>query len=157
ASQSRQLADTLSDTGLRPMPTQVANYNDHHARHWDAIRGFIAMHYRFNARLDTPFWRACRADADLGTAARVVAYYRENGPSNLWAGTLLEPFDPFQMTGYTTLLVGMKVPYEARHAPTDGELKAWEARRRANRDAALKALTVREALDQINAPRWRWV
>jgi tryptophan 7-halogenase len=156
ASQSRQLADTLSDSGLRPTRTQVAAYNDFHARHWDAIRGFIAMHYRFNGRIDTPFWRACRADAQLGVAERVVDYYRENGPSGLWTGVLLDSFDPFQMAGYSALLVGMKVPYDARHTPTEAELQAWEARRRANKEAAVRALTVGEALDIINSPRWRW-
>src|SRR5204863_2733497 len=47
AVQSQQLADTLSDSDLRPTPTQVANYNAYHAENWDTIRGFIALHYKF--------------------------------------------------------------------------------------------------------------
>ena len=114
------------------------------------------MHYKFNTRLDTPFWRACQADTDVGVAGPVVEYYQENGPSNLWSGTLLSPFDSFTMGGYTALLVGMKVPYEKARAPTEAEARAWGQRRAANREAAGRALSVREALEIIRSPRWRW-
>jgi tryptophan halogenase len=156
AMQSRLLADTLADSDRRPRPTQAAQFNDFHARQWDSVRGFIAAHYKFNDRLDTPFWRACRADVELGRAAPVVEYFQENGPTALWSPTLFDSFDPFQMTGYATVLVGMRVPYRRTHEPGEAERKLWEARRRLNREAAVRAMTVREALDAIRSPRWRW-
>jgi tryptophan halogenase len=156
AMQSRLLADTLVDSDCQPRPTQAANFNDFHARNWDSIRGFIAIHYKYNTRLDTPFWRAARADTELGRAAPIMEYYHENGPSSLWQPTLFDDFDQFKLGGYASMLVGMRVPYRRTHAPTDAELRTWEGKRRRFKEAALRAMTVREALDAIASPRWRW-
>jgi hypothetical protein len=48
------------------------------------------------------------------------------------------------------------VPYEHTHTPGDAELRLWEGKRRAFREGAVKAMTVREALGVIRDPRWRW-
>jgi tryptophan halogenase len=154
--QSRLVAETLIDSDRQPRATQARYFNEFHGRNWDSIRGFIAMHYKFNDRLDTPFWRACRADTELGRAAPVVEYYRENGPSAMWEPTLFDEFDGFKTGGYAALLVGMRVPYERTHTPSDAELRLWEAKRRAFKEGALRAMTVREALGVIRDPRWRW-
>jgi tryptophan halogenase len=156
AMQARLVAETLIDSDCQPRCTQMKYFNEFHARNWDSIRGFIAMHYRFNDRLDTPFWRACRADVELGRAEPVVEYFQENGPSAMWDPTLFDEFDQFKSTGYTTMLVGMRVPYERTHVTSDAELRTWEAKRRMFQEAALKAMTVREALDVIHSPRWKW-
>jgi tryptophan halogenase len=150
------LADILIDSDRRPRPTQVSAYNDFHHRNWDAIRAFIAIHYKYNTRLDTAFWRACRADTDLAGAERIVDYYKENGPSPLCQELLFDPFDQFKLAGYTALLIGMKVPFERTHTPTEAEQRTWNTKRQRFKEAATKALTVREALDIIHSPRWRW-
>jgi tryptophan halogenase len=155
--QSRLLAEALIDAGLHTRPTHAAEYNDHHARCWDGIRSFIAVHYKFNTRRDTPFWRACRADTDLAGAARPVAFFQENGPSGYWAPTMFDPFDAFGAAGYATLLVGMRVSYTGKHTASEGERKYMEVRRRGNQELARRAMGVREALDVIRSPRWRWV
>lgn len=49
------------------------------ADHWDQLRGFLALHFKFNQRLDTPFWSDCRRSVELGTAAETVELYRERG------------------------------------------------------------------------------
>ena len=89
-------------------------------------------------------------------AVPIVEYYQENGPSCAWEPTLFDQFDQFRMTGYSTLLVGMRVPYEHTHTPTDAEARVWEAKRRGFKEAALRAMTVRETLDVLRDPRWRW-
>jgi tryptophan halogenase len=156
AMQSRLLADTLVDCDGQLRPTQAMNFNDYHARNWDSIRGFIAVHYKFNTRLDTPFWRACRADTELGRAEPIVEYYRENGPSFQWQPTQFDEFDQFKMGGYASMLVGMRVPYRRTYAPSDADLQTWEAKRRRFKEQALRSMTVREALDVIGSPQWRW-
>ncbi|MDX5404991.1 MAG: tryptophan 7-halogenase, partial [Bacteroidota bacterium] len=35
---------------------------------WDDVRDFLAVHYRFNRKIDTPFWKHCREATDLGAA-----------------------------------------------------------------------------------------
>lgn len=156
AMQSRLLADTLLDCDRQLRPTQISNYNDWHARNWDSIRGFIAVHYKYNTRIDTPFWRACQADTVLGRAEPIVEYYQQNGPSSMWQPTLFDEFDQFKMGGYASMMVGMKVPYQQTHSPTTAELRTWEAKRARFKDMASRAMTVKESLDAIRAPSWRW-
>ena len=156
AAQSEALADTLWGSDRRPTPTQRRLVNDAHARHWDAIRGFVATHYRFNTRLDTPFWRHCRAETDLAGAAPVVEYFRENGPDNFWEPGLVDPFDEFKFRGYATLLVGQSVAYDNRYDPPPAERSAWDALRRANAASAARAMTVEETLKVLRSPAWKW-
>ncbi|MGH3803116.1 MAG: tryptophan halogenase family protein, partial [Pseudonocardiaceae bacterium] len=46
---------------------------------WDYIRGHLALHYKFNQRADTAFWRACREHTDLGVLKPVVDSALERG------------------------------------------------------------------------------
>jgi len=154
---SRLLADSLAETDRRPMPTTAAEYNDHHARSWDSIRAFIAVHYKFNTRLDTPFWRHCQEATELTPLAeRVVRVYQEHGPTSFWEPTLFDPFDPFRSIGYIVLLQGQRVPYRTTHRPSDKELQVWQAQRRRYAEAAAQAMTVREAIGAIRHPKWKW-
>ena len=41
---------------------------------------------------------------DLGIGRRVVEYYQEVGPGQLWGPTLLESYDQIQLPGYAALL-----------------------------------------------------
>src|SRR5581483_8509675 len=76
---SLALAVALEDSDRTPGPAIAGQFNKRFALHWDAIRQFLAIHYKFNERLETPFWRACWADADLAGAEEIVEFYRENG------------------------------------------------------------------------------
>jgi tryptophan halogenase len=156
AMQSRLLADSLGDCHLEPGPTFADRYNDFHLRTWQSIRGFIAIHYKFNTRLSTPFWEHCRNETELGIAQPVVDYYRDNGPSAMWYPTLLDAFDPFGPAGYIALLLGQQVPYRHTNQPVERELAAIEARRRRNKETALGAMSIKESLDIIHSPKWRW-
>jgi tryptophan halogenase len=156
AAQSEALADTLWSSDCRPTPTQRRLVNDAHARHWEAIRGFIAMHYRFNTRLDTPFWRHCRSETDLGAAAPVVEYFRENGPDNFWEPGLVDPYDEFKFRGYATLLVGQSVPYANPYDPPPEVGAAWRALCRESVQAADRAMTVEQTLAALRSPTWKW-
>ena len=156
AMQSRLLADSLLECDRVPGPVVAREYNDYHLKNWESIRGFIAVHYKYNRRLDTPFWRHCREKTDLGVGRRVVEYYQEVGPGQLWGPTLLESFDQFQLPGYAALLIGQQVPYRRTHVPAEKE-RAIVAKHRAQmRERALKAMGVREVLEMIHSPKWKW-
>jgi len=47
---------------------------------WDYLSWFLALHYKFNRRLDSPFWRACRNDVDVSRHEGLLAAFRERGP-----------------------------------------------------------------------------
>src|SRR5262249_7809044 len=154
--QAKALAFTLDDSGSEVTPTQVAQYNKRNGRNWDNIRNFLSIHYRFNTRLDTPFWRACRAAVDLCGAAEFVDHYRQNGPSLGWRSTLVDASDQFGMEGSRSLLVGKQVPYRTGYRPSERDLATWAAICRAVRETAEAAFTIPEALAAIRHPSWRW-
>ena len=158
AKQSRMLAETLSASDRDPRPTQIDLYNRFNAQFWDSIRGFLAIHYKFNTRLDTPFWKHCREHTELAGGEPVVEYYRENGPDGTWGATLLNnPHDQFTISGYLTMLTGMRVPYRKTWQPTDRDRALFNQRRQQFREFALKAMPVRDVLAAIRSPSWVWV
>lgn len=155
-SSARALAESLADCGDSGNAAIRAEYNHYHARSWDTIADFLAVHYRFNNRLDTPFWRECRAHVDLRGAERIVDFYRANGPAQLWRLTLEDPVCRFRLDGYYTLLVGQKVPHAKLNVATMQERRAWEKLRAATVRHCASGLGVVDALKRINADTWRW-
>jgi len=156
AYESRLLAEVLVDCAGEPSPTMVSYFNGEVGRSWDCIRRFLAIHYRFNSRLDTPFWRACRADVELAGAEPLVEYYQENGPSLLARNALIDARDPFGFEAYLVLLVGQQVPYRRVYVPSLQERRIWESIRAENRLQAMRGVTIPEALAAIHAPAWTW-
>lgn len=154
--QAQHLAESLVETRCVPTQSMQKQYNKRTARAWDCIRDFLAIHYRFNTRLDTPFWKACRADVFLGNATELVEYYQENGPSFLWRDTLLDPFDQFRMEGYLVLLVGQKVPFAGAGEISAEERAIWRRIQAANRQKAENSLTTSEALAIVHSDAWQW-
>jgi tryptophan halogenase len=152
--QASTLADGLVDSLCEPTRTMIDFYNRYNVDQWDDIRDFLAVHYKYNARLDTPFWRACRADTDLCGAAEVVEYYRENGPSALLTGILLHPTNSFGLEGYLALLVGQNVPHEKTYYPPPVELKAWRDRCANYGEQARRAMNVKQCLDALRNTGW---
>jgi tryptophan halogenase len=122
--------EPLESTGLEMLTIEIDLLIDHlpASRHdrsvkqslnrrlnamWDDLRGLLAVHYKFNRRIDTPFWRACQQTADLGTAAERVSLFTERGP--LTEGNTLLRSDSTagffsQNYIYDVLLCGMQVP-----------------------------------------------
>jgi tryptophan halogenase len=154
--QSRLLADSLvaADRQIRDGYRKLVN--QHHNLMWDSIRGFIAIHFKFNTRLDTPFWRECREKTDIASAAPLLEFYQENGPDGLFGQMIVGPHDPFTIGGWVNLLLGQRVPYRHKHQPTPSELQTFNALRQKNRAMALQAMTSEEILATIPDPNWRW-
>jgi tryptophan 7-halogenase len=149
------LAVSLADSGRDPGPAMAAAYNRRNRQTWDDIRRFLAIHYKFNTRLDTPFWRAARSDVDLAGAEEFVDYYLENGPSIAWKHDLLPGRDVIGFEGWLSLMVGQKVPYRRNFIPDGHERQVWRLVQQHNRTAAAAGLTVAQALDAVRSPQWR--
>lgn len=152
--ESRALAESLADGP--PTPSRRRVYNEFVARYWDDIRDFLAVHYRFNGRLNTPFWQHCRNECVLHGAAGIVEWYQENGPSQIPRNVLLHPQNPFGLEGYYTLLLGQRVPYDGVHQPGAKEEAVLKTHRQQMRAAAARALTVPDCLAAMRSPQWRW-
>ena len=156
--QAQMLAEALADCELRPNPTTMFNYNRLHARAMDSLRDFLAIHYRFNTRLDTPFWRECRAKVALHGAEDMVAYFQANGPSVVARRCLFEQtgLTEYGMEGYLALLVGLSVPYHHPYVPSEQDQRNWERIQQSVRNKVASAYTVPEALALVRSPRWAW-
>jgi tryptophan halogenase len=155
--EARSLVDLLTESQLDPTPTGVALYNRSCAEVWDDIRDFLAIHYRFNTRLDTPFWQACRSDTDIGQLGPLLDYYRENGPSGLCRHLLPHTHNLFGLEGYLAMLVGQQVPYQRTHQPTSAERALWDRHRQETAQRAVAGLNVHQCLAAIRHPVWQWV
>jgi tryptophan halogenase len=113
--------------------------------HWDYLRWFLALHYRFNRRAESPFWRAARAEVDISGLEAMVARYQQQGPWLVADGQEFQHGDPaFGFSGAMMLLLGQRVPGPVR--PRAGITRAeWDAR------VARQRVAVRWALAQDDA------
>lgn len=151
----RNIAEILIDGDRVVRPTQRSLYNSVQARTFDAVRWFLSLHYKFNARLQTPFWTECRSRVDYSGAAPVVEFYEENGPSG-FSRALLDPTDPFGIEGYLVLLVGQKAPTRTRYNASEYERTTWLTHRAAIARVADAGITPEEALPILKSPEWAW-
>lgn len=154
--QAQSVAETLIDCERELRPSLLVQYNKRNAKSWDTIRQFLAIHYKFNTRLDTPFWQECRAHVDLVSAADFVTYYQENGPSVVWRTTLLDQSDQFGMEGYLSMLVGQQVPYRRTYTPAARDWENWHKIKQTIRQKVSQGFNVPDALQVIRSPQWTW-
>jgi tryptophan halogenase len=121
---------------------------------WDNLCGFLAIHYKFNRKFDTPFWRECRAHADLFTAQERVEVFRERAPL-MYSSSLFRGVDPFfksdsasdffsQEYAYDVVLAGQQVP--AKYIVPAESRSAFEARMKLLDEMVDWALPQAEAL-----------
>ncbi|MEO8352520.1 MAG: tryptophan 7-halogenase [Chthoniobacteraceae bacterium] len=154
--QMQALTIALEEADARPTESLRRNFNRFMSGIWNEIRDFLAVHYRFNTRLETPFWRHCRSDTPLREAEEIVNFYRENGPSHSAQSVLLRASTPFGLNGFLVILQGQAVPTDYTYAPSASEWEAWQRHCRDLEARAQRAFTVPEALAVVRDPRWQW-
>ncbi|WP_030024352.1 tryptophan 7-halogenase [Streptomyces monomycini] len=107
---SRQLAEAINAGGLGNSDL-AQDYNESVQLQWEDIRDFLALHYRFNTRLNTPFWQMAVRNTPLGGLEEYVKLYQENGPV-LFTGSAGKPGSMFGYDGHLNLLLGLQVPWK---------------------------------------------
>ncbi|MET7880692.1 tryptophan halogenase family protein [Micromonospora profundi] len=140
------LVSTLPASWADPQPQALVNTAM--ADRWDAIRWFLAVHYRFNTRLDTPFWKDVRERTDISGLQPLLDVYAAGAPLRFrdkltlsFANGSAPTF--YGIAGIDTILLGQKVP--ARLVPPAEPLEHWRRRK-----AGAEAL-VRHALPHADA------
>jgi tryptophan halogenase len=131
-------------------------YNRLSADVWDEIRDFLALHFKINTRINTPYWQRCRAEADSPGLGALLDFYHDAGPTEYARYTLTNRDSQFGLEGFLVQLVGNRVPYRNRHKPTREELHFIGALREKHRAAARAAFTVEQTLAFIRHPEWKW-
>jgi tryptophan halogenase len=117
--------------------------NRHIGDYWDDLRAFLGIHFRFNTRLDTPFWRACRASADISSIEDGLALYRSGAPLSYRNHHL--GFDRlWGDNGRDVLLMGQRVP--AVLLPPRESREEWAQRVRLGQRAVAMAVPHAEGL-----------
>lgn len=104
---SRLMPSSLEDQG------SIEAINKEIGANWDSFRKFLAVHYKFNNKLDTPFWKHCRENTNLAGAEKIVNLFKERPPlsnGNLGAGAVYTAASDFVFNSYSydTLLFGQK-------------------------------------------------
>jgi tryptophan halogenase len=88
-------------------------YNANVDRLFTNVRDFILMHFVFNERLDTEYWRACRRLQNAITKDSIseflLNYYRRNGPCLKFVGGIYSKYNFFGLEGYYTLFKGLGI------------------------------------------------
>ncbi len=155
--ESRWLAESLRQTGMKLDDTMISAFNRVVAIAWDEIRDFLAYHYKFNTRLHTPFWKHCREATSLGGHEDLYTLYKEVGPNPvLLIQSLRDRPNIYGVEGFLAMLVGMQVPHEAIHLPSGDEFAHFQRHRDKLATQAKNGVSVRQALDAIRRPSWQW-
>ena len=149
------VCSTLLDSDYRIEPAAVDDANTRFRENWDSIRDFLAVHYKFNQRCDSEFWRVCRSETDLGKAEDIVRRYQEIGPHTA-TGTGFKPGALVQYEGYLALLMGQRVPTRSASVFDEQDLQDWQMLQQLYQSTAGRALPVREALKLVQQPDWQW-
>jgi tryptophan halogenase len=145
-SRCQLLVELLSDCDDAIAPSRAGIFNKNTATVWDTVRDFLSLHYRFNTRLDTPFWQDRRANTDLADAQPLYEYYQQVGPSPLVVAGFVDRSAVFDANSYLTILTGLKVPYQNRYTPTVSEEAMWARWCQSNSRTAQSAATVEQSL-----------
>jgi tryptophan halogenase len=146
--QARLVCRVLSESDRRINPSLRLAANRRFRLLWDEVRDFLAIHYRFNRKLDTPFWQHCREHTNLGGAQPFVEMYQQAGPSTMCA-TVMPGGHIFGYDGFMALLVGQRVPTLYRTELSDDDLQRWKLYRDEIQRSISRAIPVREALAHI--------
>lgn len=148
----RALVGSLQEARLELRPSLTGQYNRFFTQVWDEIRDFLAMHYRYNTLLDTPFWKYCQENTPLRGAERLVEFYQENGPSRFAQEFLLPAGSQFGIEGWWALLLGQGVSWPGAGAVERDEGQRWAARQGRLEKAVRSALTTERVLEAVRRP-----
>lgn len=117
--------------------------------HWDYLRWFLAIHYRFNRKSDSDFWRDCRETVNVSGIEPMLERFRSMGPIREGGVSPHSIPDPvFNYYGLLIVMLGQQVPCPR---PTETWLSkvAWDARVAESRKLASRALDQQQALDLL--------
>ncbi len=120
--------------------------------HWDYLRWFLGLHYRFNRQRGNAFWRTCQETVDISGLEDVVDDFRVNGP--LSSRSVPRPPDAiFGASGIDVMLLGQDVacaPGRARMTEPQ-----WRERSRERARFVTDALSHQQARQALDAnPRF---
>jgi tryptophan halogenase len=124
--------------------------NDLTAQRWDGLRWFLAIHYKYNERKDTKFWREVRETADISGLQPLLDVFAAGAPLHLrdpLTRRFVRAAAPtfYELDGVDCLLLGQGFP--ARLVSRGEPAEEWNKRKAAADVLVARGLTQREALE----------
>jgi tryptophan halogenase len=127
-------------------------------RDWDRLRWFLAVHFKFNKRLDSPFWKEARERVDVSGIQTALDLFEACGPLSLTPRAMRTSLNDqvgslfYGLHGLDTILLGQQVPHRAvsREPPA-----TWKKRHAVASDFARRGLRYAEVLQLMDDhPEW---
>ena len=149
------LGDTLSAIEPQNIGLVREGINLKVNQQWDYLRWFLAIHYRYNKKLSTEFWRECNRSVDVSGLQYVLDLYLEHGPLNYCSPRMKEMLtsqfvhdELFGLGGIDILLMGQGViPKNLSRFRVNNAL--WRQKRNSWNRLLQKALPQEKALRAI--------
>ena len=123
--------------------------------HWDYLRDFLALHYKFNHKFETDFWKTCHRETQIGSLEPLVDLFQAVGPLSYitdeqYRDILTRPVydDIFGLSGIDHLLFGQGLRPKKMLLPTESE-EHYRQRIRASEVLLKKCLPQRETLELL--------
>lgn len=135
-------------------PTLVGMVNKKVCSQWDRLKWFLAVHYKYNNRYASPFWKYAREKTDTSGLDEVLAVFRNGAPLTLRREELLNtvkksaiaPF--YGLAGLDCILLGQKV--KSKLLPMMESKEQWFRRKEAVENLLANALPQEQALKLID-------
>ncbi len=150
------LTEMLMRNQLEPTGSVRDLFNRITGESWGDIRDFLALHYKYNTLLDTPFWQQARAETDVSSIAPLIDFYKENGPTGFCRFHLNGGKTDFGLEGYLVMLVGNNAPCSFQSRISPQQRAHWKRHQENFAAMAGKGMDVKEALTFVHHPQWQW-
>jgi tryptophan 7-halogenase len=151
------LTEMLQRSQLEPTASLRAVFNQNTQLSWEDIRDFLALHYKLNTRLQTPFWKHAQAETNVQNIEPLLDFYKENGPTGFGRFLLNGNRSDFGLEGYLVMLVGNKAPSAFAPRLSPAQRAHWKAHQQNFGRMAESGMTVKEALAYVHHPQWSWL
>ena len=119
---------------------------------WDMLRWFLAIHYKFNTKIDSPFWHDCRSKVNISGVEQYLDHFMNFGPISFAKKNKIHhelSFDPiFSPVGFDAILLGQNViPQWEEGMLSDSEVNYFNLGHTANKAFMQQAIPMNEALE----------
>ncbi len=112
--------------------------NESLSKHWDSLRFVLEIHFKYNKKLQTPFWIDCNKNIDFKEYQWVIDLYKKSGPLSYLNGKTEKliksklPKSLFGLSSIDSILMGQnvfpdKIKSELRNKKIwDSQLNIWD-------------------------------
>lgn len=111
----KSLVDNLEDLQFDDNNGLKKFLNQEMRNRWDYLKWFLSIHYKFNNKYDTSFWKFCRSNINLSSFQNILDIYTSNGPLQMLSSdtknNLAKKYvdDLFGIYGIDNILLGQGV------------------------------------------------